>query len=218
MSATASLSPSTWCSPGCSPAPRWRPPTSKSVSCYSLSTVAPMSAQVIAKFPLCNRIQQHITPLRGCLDLELARPSDISLSRPPVLKMWWSLSSFRVWSQHCHCAPRWSSDHRELPSEAVPSLNLGAHQSQHMPGLLMIPTSCWSLYKARKRNHAHGQRLQELWLCRCMWTEDFQYGIFVELLFLLFLFNKCHIFKWTRTFFIFGYTLFHKKTANRPSN
>lgn len=34
MSATASLFPSTWCSHGCSPAPRWRPPTSKSVSCY----------------------------------------------------------------------------------------------------------------------------------------------------------------------------------------
>lgn len=31
---------------------------------------------------------------------------------------------FRIWSQHCHCAPGWSSDHGELSSEAVQNLNL----------------------------------------------------------------------------------------------
>lgn len=36
MSATVSPFPFTWCSPGSSPAPRWRPPTSKSVSSCSV--------------------------------------------------------------------------------------------------------------------------------------------------------------------------------------
>lgn len=39
-SATVSPFPFTWCSPGSSPAPRWRPPTSKSVSSYSVCPYA----------------------------------------------------------------------------------------------------------------------------------------------------------------------------------
>lgn len=93
MSATASLFPSTWCSRGCSPAPRWRPPTSKSVSCF-----------LIYK----------------CRQLHVYFICDPAL----LLSWWWCRSPFRIWSQRRHCSSRRSSDHRELPSEAVQSLNL----------------------------------------------------------------------------------------------
>lgn len=100
MSATASLFPSTWCSRGCSPAPRWRPPTSKSVSCYWIF------------FYKCRRLYVYF-----------------SCDPAVLLSWWWCLSPFRIWSQHRHCSSWWSSDHRELPSEAVQSLNLSLVRS-----------------------------------------------------------------------------------------
>lgn len=93
---------------------------------------------IIKRFPtskLCANMLTHTSPPQK-------KRSDISVSNASVLVMWQHSFPFRVWSQHCHRAPWWSSDHRELPSEAVQSLNL------EVPSAPRSVSCRWSLQHA----------------------------------------------------------------------